>query len=235
MKKLLTFIILTLAFGCSYAQFAKIVDKDGSVNLRKESNIKSRVIGKIKSGEIVYVYIGNENSSWMPVDYYQENGSILSGYIHISRLLFIDSYEEIPSVSEDENGASFIMRNFDIQIRSEKFNYKENQKYFAEKHYKDYSLPTYKGQNIWGMSSLIPKTHYISIKVHIGNQYVEIPEKDIENLFDVNNASAHCFFDKKTETLYIISMNADGSDTYEVVWIIEKGKYKGRKVYDTAL
>lgn len=42
MKKILTFIILTLAFGCSYAQFAKIVDKDGSVNLRKDQILRAK-------------------------------------------------------------------------------------------------------------------------------------------------------------------------------------------------
>lgn len=230
MKKILSiFLFLFLSYHI-HAQFAKIIDKDGYVNLRKEEGIKSQVTGRIQSGEIVYVYDQDEkNKDWLITDYQDKNGKLLTGYIHRSRLKYIATYEEIPATTTDAQKAVFILKNRKIEILSDTFNYKKNKKYFSSTHYgKQQIEDQYKGQQIWGTDGTIPQTHYLSITATIANKKVEIPQKEIENLFNINNENTACYFDNQNETLYITSLNSDGAGGYMVLFIIEKGKYKGR-------
>ncbi|MDR6969627.1 hypothetical protein J2X31_003660 [Flavobacterium arsenatis] len=217
----------------SFSNFAKIEDKDGYVNIREEANTNSKIVGKIKSGEIVYIFnYGDELGNWLIIDYLENDENLLTGYIHKSRLKPINSYEHIPSVWHDENGAEFILRNIQIKIKTEKFDYEANKKYFSTFQYATYAVDKYKHQEIWGTDGTLPQTHYTSITANIDNQTIEIPEKEIENLFNTNNEYSECYFDKNTETLYIILMNSDGAGAYRVIFIIEKGKYKSRKIYN---
>lgn len=214
------------------SNFAEIVDKDGYVNVRNEANSQSEIIGKINSGEIVYIFnIGDYDGNWLNIDF-KKGDSVLTGFIHKSRLKPISEYEYIPPVSKVENEAEFYYRNIKVIIKSEPFNYQANEKYFTEEQlHDDYVVQKYKGQEIWGTDGTIPRTHYTSITVRIGNQIIEIPKKEIENLFNVNNELASCYLNEKNETLYITLKNSDGAGSYEVLFIIEKEKYKGRKVY----
>ena len=214
------------------SKFAEIVDKDGFVNIRDDASGQSKIIGKINSGEIVYIFnVGNDNEDWLIVDHHEKD-SLLTGYVHTSRIKPVSDYEYIPSVTDGENGVEFHLRNIEVIIKSEAFNYQANKKYFAEEQLPDKSvIQKYKGQEIWGTDGTIPRTHYTSITARIGNQTIEIPKKEIENLFNINNELAYCYLNEKTETLYISSSNSDGSGSYDVLFIIEKGKYKGRKMY----
>ena len=214
------------------SKFAEIIDKDGFVNVRNGTSVQSEIVDKINSGEIVYIFnIGNDNEDWLIIDYHKKD-DFLTGYVHTSRIKPISDYEYIPSVTDGENGVEFYLRNIEVIIKSEAFNYQQNKKYFAEEQLSDKSvIQKYKGQEVWGTDGTIPRTHYTSITARIGNLTIEIPEKEIENLFNVNNELAYCYFNEKTETLYITSSNSDGSGSYDVLFIIEKGKYKGRRMY----
>ncbi|MCT2561685.1 SH3 domain-containing protein [Chryseobacterium herbae] len=218
-----------LGFQFSLAQFAKIVDKDGYVNLRKEADGKSDIVGKINSDEILYIFSPEDNKNWLNADYTDKNGKNLSGYIHSSRVKFIESYESVPAVSINENKAVFNSKNITVTIESEPFNYKENKKYFSTTDYKDYKVEDkFKGQQIWGTDGTIPQTHYQSISVKIGGKTLQIPPKEIENLFNINTESAACYFDSEHETLYINMVNSDGAGGYAVLFTIENGAYKGK-------
>lgn len=59
---------------------------------------------------------------------------------------------------------------------------------------------------------------------------MQIPEKEIENLFNINSAFAACYYDNLNDTLYITSVNGDGAGGYAVLFKIEKGNYKARVV-----
>lgn len=216
------------AFGMqlSFAQFAKVVDKDGYVNLRESADIKSKVVGKINSGEIVYAFEPDDkNKNWLNV-YYNDK---TTGYINNSRVKLIESYETILPVTTDENKAIFKSGNIKVDIVSEKFNYKENKKSFSSSNYGGQKIEDqYKGQRIWGTDGTIPKTHYKSITVQIRDKKIQIPQKEIENLFNASNQYTACYFDRKNDTLYISMLNSDGAGAYVALFIIEKGKYKRR-------
>lgn len=86
MKKIISSICLLFATLMAYGQCvnpAKIVDKDGYVNIRQGANSNSPIVGTLNSGTKVY-YEYNESSSWYRISL-SSNG-ISKGYIHKSRL-----------------------------------------------------------------------------------------------------------------------------------------------------
>lgn len=64
---------------------AEVQDKDGYVNLRSGQNIKSTIVSKINSKELVKVI--NDEQDWWLVLHKDK-----SGYIHKSRLKVLDGY-----------------------------------------------------------------------------------------------------------------------------------------------
>ncbi|REC59936.1 hypothetical protein DRF65_23805 [Chryseobacterium pennae] len=210
----------------SFAQFAKIVDKDGYVNLRENPDTKSKIIGKINSDEIVYTFeMDKANKNWLNV-YYDDK---TAGYINSSKVKLIDSYEVILPITKDENKAIFKSGNIKVDIISEKFNYKENKKFFSSSNYNGQKTEDkYKGNLIWGTDGTIPKTHYKSITVQVKDKKIQIPNKEIENLFNISNEFTTCYYDRKNDTLYLTMINSDGAGAYVALFKIVKGVYKER-------
>ena len=63
-------ILFLLYFSNSFAQFAKVIDKDGYVNLRENANSKSKIIGRIESNEIVYISNkDNDDENWSYINF----------------------------------------------------------------------------------------------------------------------------------------------------------------------
>lgn len=207
-------LVSALSVQLSFAQFAKIVDKDGYVNVRENADANSKIIGKLNSDEIVYIF-EPDNKNW---------ANVSNGYVHNSRLKYIKSYESVPPTVRDANKAIFKSGNIKVNITSGKFNFKENEKDFTSTLDGDY----YKEQQVWGLDGTIPKTHYLSITAQIGNKTVQIPTKEIENLFQVDNKNTTCFYDRNNDILYISMLNSEGAGTYTGLFIIEKGEYKKR-------
>ena len=69
---------------------AIINDPDGYVNIRKEPNVKSEIVAKIKLNELFF-YTLMPKTDWYPV-YYDDDGPCI-GYIHKSR---IKTFEDFP-------------------------------------------------------------------------------------------------------------------------------------------
>ncbi|OCA76969.1 hypothetical protein BBI01_00450 [Chryseobacterium artocarpi] len=207
-------LVSALSVQLSFAQFAKIVDKDGYVNVRENADANSKIIGKLNSDEIVYIF-EPDNKNW---------ANVSNGYVHNSRLKYIKSYESVPPTVRDANKAIFKSGNIKVNITSGKFNFKENEKDFTSTLNGDY----YKEQQVWGLDGTIPKTHYLSITAQIGNKTVQIPTKEIENLFQVDNKNTTCYYDRINDILYISMLNSEGAGTYTGLFIIEKGEYKKR-------
>ncbi len=205
-----------LSIQLSFAQFAKITDKDGYVNVRENADAKSKIVGKINTDEIVYIFESDPvHKNW---------ANVSNGYIYNSKLKYIESYQKIPPTARDANKATFASGNIKVNIVSGKFNFKENEKDFTSTLQGDF----YKGQQVWGIDGTIPKTHYISITVQIGDKKIQIPAEEIENLFQIDNKSTSCYYDREHDTLYISMSNSEGAASYVGLFIIEKGQYKKR-------
>lgn len=205
-----------LSVQLSFAQFAKVTDKDGYVNVRENADAKSKIVGKINSDEIVYIFESDPvHKNW---------ANVTNGYIYSSRLKYIQSYQKITPTVRDANKATFASGNIKVNIVSGKFNFKENEKDFTSTLQGDF----YKEQQVWGIDGTIPKTHYISITAQIGNKTIQIPAEEIENLFQIDNKSTTCYYDRENDTLYISMNNSEGAGSYVGLFIIEKGQYKKR-------
>lgn len=227
-KYLLALVFLSLS-QLANAQFAKIIDKDGYVNVREQATVHSAVVSKIAANEIVYVFTDEQFGDWVIVDYTDNQNKNITGYVHHSRIKFVESYPQIPTMTFDESTATFIAMDITVEIRSEKFDYEKNKKYFSSTTYEGYTMvDKFKGRKLWGTDGGIPTSHYISIKATIKGKTVQIPDKEIESLFNVNNEFATCYYDDLNDTLYINSVNGDGAGGYAVLFTIEKGKYKTR-------
>lgn len=229
-KYLLTLLLLTISHF-TYAQFAKIIDKDGSVNVRKQATVTSEIVSKINTEEIVYAFPDEKLRDWVIVDYTNRQNEHITGYVHHSRIKFIESYVQIPNISFNDSTVKFISKDVTVQIRSEKFDYQKNKRCFSSTKYEDYTVEDkYKGQQVWGTDGTIPISHYTSIKATIKGLSIQIPEKEIENLFNINNEFATCYYDNLNDTLYITAVNGDGAGGYAVLFKIEKGSYKARVI-----
>lgn len=225
-KYLLTLFFMIVSHF-THAQFAKIIDKDGYVNVRKQASVTSEIVSKINMDEIVYAFPDGKLRDWVIVDYTDRQNENITGYVHHSRIKLIESYEKIPIKSFNDSIAKFIAKDVNVEIKSEKFDYKKNKKYFSSTKYEDYTVEDkFKGQQVWGTDGTIPTSHYTSIKATIKGRSLQIPEKEIENLFNINSAFAACYYDNLNDTLYITSVNGDGAGGYAVLFKIEKGNYK---------
>lgn len=229
-KYLLVLLFFTVSH-VAYAQFAKIIDKDGYVNVRKQATIASEIVSKIGADEIVYAFSDEKFGDWVIVDYTNRQNENITGYVHNSRIKLIESYEQISNVSFNESISNFKSKDVTVEIRSEKFDYDKNKRYFSSTKYENYTVEDkFKGQQVWGTDGMIPTSHYTSINATIKGRGIQIPEKEIENLFNVNNEFAACYYDNQNDILYIISVNGDGAGGYAVLFRIEKGKYQSRVV-----
>ncbi|WP_454880353.1 hypothetical protein [Sphingobacterium detergens] len=228
--KYLLLLFLTISQFAN-AQFAKIIDKDGYVNVREQATLNSAIVSKIAADEIVYAFPDEQFGNWVIVDYTDNQEKNITGYVHNSRIKFVGSYMQIPNISFDDNSTTFRSKDVDVEIRSNKFDYEKNKKYFSSTTYEDYTVTDkFKGQKLWGTDGETPTSHYTSIKATIKGRSVQIPEKEIENLFNVNNEFAACYYDDRNDILYITSVNSDGAGGYAILFKIEKGNYKGRVV-----
>ncbi|MGE8377716.1 MAG: hypothetical protein ACN6PN_05170 [Sphingobacterium sp.] len=229
-KYLLTLLFLT-ASQLANAQFAKIIDKDGYVNVRKQATVNSAIVSKIAADEIVYAFPDQKLGDWVILDYTNSQNKSVTGFVHNTRIKFIESYKHIPNISFDESKATFRSNDVTVEMRSDKFDYEKNKSYFLSTKYEGYTIvDMFKGQKLWGTDGGIPSSHYISIKAKIKCRTVLVPEKEIENLFNINNEFAACYYDDLNDILYITSVNSDGAGGYAVLFTIEKCKYKARVV-----
>ena len=92
MRKLL--IILTCIYSqTTFGQFGIIADKDGFVNVRESANIKSKIIDTLTNGQIVFCL--EAEGEWRPTDYDFIRHE-KSGYVHNSRIKFIEEFNNVP-------------------------------------------------------------------------------------------------------------------------------------------
>ncbi len=227
------FLVLLFLTVCQLvsAQFAKIIDKDGYVNVRKQATVNSAVVSKIAADEIVYAFPDEKFGDWVIVDYTDNHNKSITGYVHNSRIKYIESYKQIPTVFSDEGTAKFMAKDITVQINSDRFDYEKNKGDFSSTQYDEHTvLDKFRGQQVWGTDGEIPTSHYSTIQATIKGRFIQIPPKEIENLFNVNNEFATCYYDDSNDILYITAVNGDGAGGYAVLFEIKKGKYKARVV-----
>jgi hypothetical protein len=116
MKKLLTILLFIFCIK-GYSQEISYVITSQSANLRSQPNTKSKIIGTLTFGEIVGGAILEENTEWIFVTYYGNEG-----YINTRLLKPLDDHEQYKKWSKinaktgDAYNCENIQPEFDTQI-----------------------------------------------------------------------------------------------------------------------
>ena len=226
MKYLFIFILFNFIQN-SFAQFAIISDKDGFVNIRSEPNKTSKIVGKIEDGTVFYIFQYEPNKSdWISFSCLEESCKIV-GYVHKSRVKLVSQFEKIDIKSDNEQEIVFEKDSVKVNIVLEDFNKKAHDFTYS----KDSNfIEKIDGENFWGTDGGIPKKQYRSVEIEIGQSKIFIPLKGLKNLFNPNmhNPFTEVNIFRQKNILYISCGNGDGAGGYDLLWIIEKGKYKNR-------
>ena len=204
--------------------FAVINDKDGYVNVRKEKSVHSKVLKKLDNNTLIFVleydkaYYGN----WI----YADN----EGYIYNDRVKWIHNFPQIAKGIAKGNTIVFEGKEIQVVLSTEKFD-KSKHSFKYHKEYRDV-IEKIDGKLFWGTDGNMPKREYKSIEVKIRGKQVSIPQSAYSDLYQPNLYTDlnFVYYDKDSDTLYIVANNGDGAGAYMVCWQIEKGVYKGRKV-----
>ena len=196
---------------------------DGFVNVRSSAEKGNNISDKLENGFIVYYF--EPEGNWINIDY-KKNGKELNGYIYKDRIKYITDFQKIPLKSELDGKVILENENVKIEISETKF--------IKEKHKLEFLnndksiLVKIDNLQIFGKDGGFPKREYKSIKIEINNIKMELPNIALKNLFEPSLYNSKSNYDQKNDILYILSSNSDGAGSYEIIWIIEKKKYKYR-------
>ncbi|SFD84350.1 hypothetical protein [Flavobacterium phragmitis] len=223
--KVISSILFVLFLNNAFGQFAVIKDNDGYVNIRTEASKGNNISDKLNNGFVVYCFEPKNN--WINIDY-SKNDKDISGYLYKDRIQYLSEFTEIPLTKETQkkvifkkNDITIILESQNFNLNSVKLSFLKNDKSILEK---------INGKLFWGTDGGIPKEAYKNISVVIDNTTINLPKNSFEDLFEPNLFNTRINYDQKSDILYITSTNGDGAGGYEIVWIIEKGHYKERKV-----
>jgi len=222
MKRIIYFFLI-FNFNFCFSQFGIINDLDGFVNVRSSAEKGNNISDKLENGFIVYYF--EPEGNWVNIDY-KKNGKDLNGYIYKDRIKYITDFTNIPLKSNLNGKVKLENGNVKIEISETKF-IKEKHKL---KFYKNEKTQLDKIDNlqIFGTDGNIPKREYKSIQIEINNVKIELPNIALKNLYEPSLYNSKASYDEKNDILYILSSNSDGAGSYEIIWIIEKKKYKNR-------
>lgn len=221
MNKLLYFFLL-LNFNFCFSKFAIIKDTDGFVNVRNTPKKANNISDKLNNGFIIYYF--KQKNNWLSI-YYKKNGKELNGFIYKDKVKYIYDYKSIP-LKSNTNG-QVILENNTLKIGVKETNF------VKEKHKLNYLknssvLNKIDDSAFLGTDGGIPKREYKSIEIKINNIKVEIPKTALQNLYEPNLQNTKANYDELNDILYIQSSNSDGAGGYEIMWIIDKKKFKNR-------
>lgn len=220
MKTLLT-VLACLFLQSTSAQFAIVSDTEGFVNVRNAPSNSGSVVDTLSDGQIVYCLEPENN--WFPVDY-GFKGTNKSGFIHKSRLRFIENFEKFACTVFTDTSMVFQKDSQKISISVSKFNSKVHRIQFAKEHSKKAGfIQKIDGKPYWGTDGNVPKIQYKWVDFQSGKIKIKLPS---ENLFESNLQHTSVFI--RENAIFITALNGDAAGAYAVLWQIENGNFKQR-------
>lgn len=223
MKKVVLVSLLFVVCSISlWAQLARIEDKDGYVNIRSKPDASSPVLEKAIVSDVFYCF--EREKEWYPV-YLERTGNTIDGYIHKSRVKFIDTFDSLSVREIKTNKIVFQKDSIRVEMITKPFLKSAHAIQYDKTHR---VVTTIDHKPIWGTDGNLPTVAYHQIRIKIGNKQVEVPDKELANLFEPNFDFTKVNYDKQSDLLYMSSVNSDGAGGYVVVWVIKEGKYSHR-------
>ncbi|MCK8143404.1 hypothetical protein MW871_16045 [Flavobacterium sp. I-SCBP12n] len=222
MKRIIYFLLI-LNFNFCFSQFGIVNDLDGFVNVRNSTKIGNNITDKLENGFIVYYF--EPEGNWINIDY-KKNGKELNGYIYKDRIKYITDFKNLTLKSNLGGKATLENGSIIVEIIETKF-IKENHKLKFYKNEKT-QLEKIDDKQVFGIDGNIPKREYKSINIEIDEIEIDLPNIALKNLYEPTLYNSKASYDENNDILYIFSSNSDGAGSYEIIWVIEKKKYKYR-------
>jgi hypothetical protein len=212
----------------AYSQFATINDPDGFVFVRKDSNIKSKIVDTIFNGEYFLCEDSYDNKgNWINISYFK-HGKEKDGYMYKDRIKELSSFQKIPGIKRSKSSLEMKMDSISIIIKTEKFVKGKNKLIYDKK-----DGLMINGRLIEGTDNEVPRLQYKSIEIKINSKSVIVPDSIYNDLYQPTLENTNAYYDKTTDRLFIMADNSDAAGSYSVLWVFEKGVYVTRFVIHT--
>jgi len=220
-------LIIFFSFLCLFTRaqdYAIINDKDGFVNVRKDANPKSEIIGKLYSKDIFLYDTESETpSKWIKVYKQQPKNYLLQGYVYEDKIYPISKFPRLHQKKTGTNTSTLQNDSILVTIQSSKFVSKNHKLSFeGDQTHID-------GKLIWGTDDSTPRIHISFVKITIDGLSIDIPKNAFEDLYEPNYSNFNVYLGKNN-TIYIEMDNSDGAGAYTIIWIIKNGKYFDRYI-----
>jgi hypothetical protein len=233
-----TFILIISSLSLSMLtlaqDYAVINDKDGFVNVRKEPNTESPVIGKFYEDEVFAYDEGSAGKDgWIKV--YRYNSAkpdaciYIEGFVHKSRIKSIANFKSIPNKKISANRALIQNDSISIAVLTSRFIPQKHKLGSQLDEPNQINFHKIDGRPFWGTDGRLPKIAISSLKINIAKRAVLIPRNAFSDLYEPSFRMFNVYLDGGN-TIYIRMDNSDGAGAYTVIWVIKNGKYLKRFV-----
>jgi hypothetical protein len=224
MRKLFLFGFLFLS-QISYGQFAIIQSNHGKINVRRTPEFGNNVFDSLSDGQIIY-YDMDPRGDWYEINY----SIYITGYIHKSVFEPIRNFKRMPIRTQSADSIVFQNDSIKVTLTKTPFISNNNQLQYTKEDKKNHILSMLEkinGKRPWGTVGDIPRNQYGGITIEWGKNIFGLPKSSFDDLYEPNFEYNYTsvFLDKSKNRLYIYGSNSDGGGGYDVLWIIENGKY----------
>lgn len=221
---LLSFLLPRVVFS----QFATIQDKNGFVLVRSNPSQAANIKDTLFTNDLYFRFGLRDPAKpdWVQVDYFKGNGKHKgAGFIQESQMKPLSAFDSLARVKNEPKQVVFKKDLITVSVQAADFAMKTASKGKASE-----VLANFLHKKAWGVSDFMPTAQLNGIAVTVDVRNLEIPKAAIDDLYFFHLQDLKVYYDKDAAILYILMDGADGGDRYDVLWKIEKGKYKYRIV-----
>lgn len=232
-KKLLC-VFPILFFAETHADYGMIQDPDGYVNVRESESLKSKIVDKLKNGEVVscsFEYSEQGNLSFCDA-LYDSNGRVEFGFVHKSRINFFNGFQKWKFLKSASNEATYQFGQNQIRILVRP----------AQVAIQDFKMTAqaythYKNKPFFGTDGVLPTkgTMYQlgQIKVTYQGKTTIIPQQNLEQYFfpntplskgGLNDHEMSEIYSKGNDIYILNSLSNGGAAQYTLLLHIKNGK-----------
>lgn len=227
--KIILFLIIFFPKS-SKAQLAICYDSDRYTNVRKLPNSNAKVVGKIVEGQVFaiasYTQEENKNTDWIAIsfpvtknnndkDFLKFNGEENLGYVHKSRLLYL---QDLPKLEMTEvNNNKVVHSDADLQIVIETQLFKKSEHKVVQTEEGFYLIDGEEAYPYYGEDTI---TEIKNITLKTKNKTFSFPKKLFKNLFRINVSNTYVYKGNKEE-YYIVCNAGDGANGYNIAYCIK--------------
>jgi hypothetical protein len=231
-KILLSVFALSLIIE-THADYGIVQDPDGFVNVRASDSLKSKVVDRLKNGEVVSCSFeqGEKGDASFCAALYDSNGRVNFGFIHKSRVNFFNGFQKwkfIQSISNEavyqsgENKIRVIVRPAQVAIKDFK---KTAQSYTH-----------YKNKAFFGTDGGFPEDGMYQLReIHVlyNGKTTIIPQQNLEQYFfpntplvkgSLNDYETAEIYSQGNDLYILNSLSNGGAAQYTMLLHIKDGK-----------